>query len=352
MNVRHRFVIGNDADTAEWRDESGVVMLNHHGGKFTVECAPVHSNPIAYNRTMSLALLLIPDFALILFGFALNRFTNWGRSFWSGLEKLIYYVLFPALIFNSIAKQKLDFVAASPAIKTALLTVAIGVIASYAARGLLKADEKSAASNFQTAFRFNSYIGLAIAGRLHGEAGIAALSVIIAVAVPICNVASVLMLARASRGQMSTAKELMQNPLILATLGGMLYSVSGLPLPEVMQMLISRLGAASLACGLLTVGAALTMNNASANATLIGYSTIVKLIITPISAILLARWLGVADIYFDMVVLFAALPTATSAYVLTVRMGGDGAVVAQSITVSTLCGMLSIPLWLSVARMI
>jgi predicted permease len=48
--------------------------------------------------------------------------------------------------------------------------------------------------------------------------------------------------------------------------------------------------------------------------------------------------------------LFGVLPTATSAYILAVRMGGDGPVVAQGITVSTLFGMLSIPLWLSLGR--
>lgn len=297
---------------------------------------------------MSFAILLIPDFALILFGFVLNRITSWGRDFWGGLEKLIYFVLFPALLFNSIAKQKLDFVAAAPALKTALLTVAIGILVAYAAKWVVKADEKSYTSSFQTAFRFNSYIGLAIAGRLHGETGIAAFGIVIAVVVPICNIASVWMLAKNS--DVSIWRELIQNPLILATVGGVLYSLSGLPLPEVMQMLISRMGAASLACGLLAVGAALTMTNVGRNAPLITYNMAVKLIVMPVTAIALAKWFGVSGVYFDMVVLFGALPTATSAYILAVRMGGNGPVVAQSITVSTLFGMLSIPIWLGVAR--
>ena len=63
---------------------------------------------------MSIAILLIPDFALILFGFILNHITGWGRDFWAGLEKLIYYVLFPALLFNSIARTRIDFAAAAP----------------------------------------------------------------------------------------------------------------------------------------------------------------------------------------------------------------------------------------------
>ena len=299
---------------------------------------------------MSLALLLIPDFALILFGFFLNRVTDWGRNFWGGLEKLIYFVLFPALLFNSIAKTKIDFVAAGPALKTVLLTVLIGMALGWLAKWLLKPDAKIFASGFQTAFRFNSYIGLAIAGRLHGEEGIAAFGIVIGLVVPLCNIGAVWALARNS--QTSLLKELVQNPLIIATLSGVLYSVSGLPLPETLHLLISRMGAASLACGLLAVGAALQLRGAGKNAQLIAYFTAVKLVAMPVAAIVLARALGVNGVFFDMVVLFAALPTATSAYVLAVRMGGDGPLVAQAVTISTLVGMLAIPLWLNYARLL
>ncbi len=303
-----------------------------------------------YNQIMSLAVLLIPDFALILFGFFLNRLTDWGRNFWSGLEKLIYYVLFPALLFNSIAKTKIDFIAAAPALKAAIATVLIGMALAYLAKWIFKPEEKIFASGFQTAFRFNSYIGLAVAGRLHGEAGIAAFAIVIGLVVPLCNVGAVWVLAR--NAKVSLVKELLQNPLIIATLGGVLFSLLGLPLAEPLQLLISRMGAASLACGLLAVGAALQLKDVGKNARVIAYFTAVKLIAMPIAAIMLARALGVTDIYFDMVVLLAALPTATSAYVMAVRMGGDGNFVAQGVTISTLGGMLAIPLWLNYSRLI
>ena len=294
---------------------------------------------------MSIALLLIPDFALILFGFFLNRFTDWGRGFWGGLEKLIYYVLFPALLFNSIAKTRIDFVAATPALKTAVVIVFVGILLAWLAKPLFRPTERSFASAFQTAFRFNSYIGLAIAGRLHGDAGIAAFGIIIGIVVPMCNIASVWALARHNNA--SLWKELVQNPLIIATVSGVLYSLSGLPLPALAQMLISRMGAASLACGLLCVGAALEWKNVGKNAGLIGYFTVVKLIAMPVATIVTARALGVTGVFLDMVVLLSALPTATSAYVLAVRMGGDGALVAQGVSVSTLFGMLAIPFWLN-----
>jgi hypothetical protein len=299
---------------------------------------------------MSIALLLVPDFALILLGFAIHRMTGWGRDFWSGLEKLVYFVLFPALLFHSIARNKIDFLAAAPALKLAALVVLIGMVAAwlgrYAARG--SSAQSDFASAFQTAFRFNSYIGLAAAARLYGEAGIAAFGIVIGLVVPMCNVASVWALAR--HGDVSLLRELIRNPLILATAGGVLFSVSGLPFPEVAQMLISRMGAASIACGLLCVGAALTLSNVRGNALLIGHMTAVKLLVMPAAVWLLAPVLGVTGVYREMVMLLAALPTATSAYVLAVRMGGNGELVAQAVTVSTLCGMIALPVWLTLAR--
>jgi malonate transporter and related proteins len=247
---------------------------------------------------MSTALLLLPDFALILFGFLLNRFTDWGRGFWGGLEKLIYFVLFPALLFYSIARTQIDFVAAAPALKTAVATVLIGMVLAYAVRWILKPDEKIFASGFQLAFRFNSYIGLAIAGRLYGEAGIAAFGIVIGIVVPLCNLGAVWALARHAEARLW--RELIQNPLILATVGGVLFSLSGLAIPEPIQMLISRMGAASLACGLLAVGAALKFTDVGKNFGVITYFTAVKLIALPIAAIFIARALGVSGVFFDI----------------------------------------------------
>ena len=83
---------------------------------------------------------------------------------------------------------------------------------------------------------------------------------------------------------------------------------------------------------------------------MIGYFTAIKLIAMPVAAIFTARALDVSGVFLDVVVLFSALPTATSAYVLAVRMGGDGSLVALGITISTLAGMVAIPLWLNVSR--
>lgn len=297
---------------------------------------------------MSLIVLLLPDFMLIFIGLLLSRITSWGRDFWSGLEKLIYYVLFPVLLFTSIARTQIDFTAAAPAIKTAVFTALCGMALGFLAKPLFKLEDKTFASGFQTAFRFNSYIGLAIMGRLHGDAGITAFGIVICLVVPLANLASVWALARNS--ELNLARELAQNPLIIATLGGILFSLSGLKLPEVALLLFNRIGAASLACGLLAVGAALQLKDGFKHLGPIVYWTSIKLIALPVIAYFVGRGLGLNGLYFDTVMLFAALPTATSAYILAVRMGGNGQIVAILITISTVTAMLTIPIWLHIAR--
>jgi malonate transporter and related proteins len=297
---------------------------------------------------MSLIILLLPDFILIFIGLLLSRITSWGRDFWSGLEKLIYYVLFPVLLFTSIARTQIDFTAAAPAIKTAVLTAVCGMVLGFLAKPIFKLEDKFFASGFQTAFRFNSYIGLAIMGRLHGEAGITAFGIVICLVVPLANLASVWALARNSK--LNLARELAQNPLIIATISGILFSLSGLKLPEVALLLFNRIGAASLACGLIAVGAALQLKDGFKHLGPMVYWTSIKLLALPIIAYILGSTFGITGLYFDAVMLLAALPTATSAYILAVRMGGDGQIVAILITISTVTAMLTIPIWLHIAR--
>src|SRR2546421_84217 len=76
---------------------------------------------------MHTALLILPNFALIVVGLVLARRFAFGRDFWNGLEKLVYYALFPALLFRSLATAKIDFAAAAGPIGTALAFTLAGL---------------------------------------------------------------------------------------------------------------------------------------------------------------------------------------------------------------------------------
>ena len=304
---------------------------------------------------MSSALVLLPDFALILLGFGLRRVMHLGDHFWSGLEKLIYFVLFPALLFYAIARTRIDFAAAAPFVLSGVAAMGGGMLLGLLARPLFGPQPTTEgspggmvfASQFQCAYRFNSYIGLAVAGTLHGVPGIAAMAIVVGLMVPPANLAAVWMLAR--HGEAGVWRELARNPLVLATLAGIAANLAGFAPPEVLLRFLGRLGEAAIALGLLAVGAGLRLVGAgtAATHTAAGYLLLVKLVAMPATAWLLIRGFGLTGIHADIAMAFCALPTASSAYILAQRMGGDGARVAWLISAGTLLGMLSLPLWLA-----
>ena len=296
---------------------------------------------------MSAALLLLPDFALILLGAAVRRWMHLGDHIWSGLEKLVYFDLFPAQLIDAISRTPIDLTAAAPLFGSGLLAMAAGALLAFPAGALFRLKPMTFASQFQCAFRFNSYIGLAVAGTLHGAAGIAAMGILVGAMVPFANMAAVWMLAR--HGELGLWREVLRNPLIWSTLIGLALNVAGIALPQVAQHFFGRLADAAIALGLLAVGAALKPRGVPGARGSGIYVVAVKLLAVPAAAWLAARWLGVAGIYFDTVVLFGALPTASSAYILAMRMGGDGPGVAWIISASTLLAMLTLPAWLTLA---
>lgn len=294
---------------------------------------------------MNSAFLLLPDFLLILLGFLLVRYTSLHKDIWTGAEKLVYYLLFPALLFNSINQTRFDWSGTSTMVLVAASAFFSAMLLGYISQWFFKANHKSWASGFQTSFRFNSYIAFAAAGRLAGEEGVALMALISGCLVPIANAAAVWALAKHSETHLF--KEIIKNPLIIATVLGLSSNLLSLTMPDYIAMSLQRLGAASIALGLLSVGAGLMWIENKKDGALIAYWTVVKLMIAPAIALTVGRLMDLPPAQLTIVVLFGALPTATSAYVLANRMKGDGPLVAACISVMTLLASLTLPIWLS-----
>ena len=295
---------------------------------------------------MSNALLLLPDFLLIVVGFVLCRYTALNRPVWDAAERLVYYLLFPVLLFNSIVKSPLQPAQTLSLAAAGVGTVACGIVLALALKRWPGVDARLHASGAQTVFRFNSFIALALAERLGGPQGLAWMALIIALCVPLCNVAAVWPLAR--HGGHSYGRELLRNPLILSTVAGLIANLIGLKFPDAVATTLQRIGLAALPVGLMAVGAGLRLGGLKASPALAAAFLSLRHAVLPMIAIGLTAALALGVEQRLIVVLFASLPTASSAYVLAARMGGDGAFVAGLVTVSTLLGMASVPIWLAV----
>lgn len=296
---------------------------------------------------MHIVNILLPDFLLILFGAVLIRVTKWGAPFWEGMERLIYYILFPALLFYSTARSPIDFSKTGVFLQIAMAACLSGIVLGWLAKPLFKVEPMVFESGVQTAFRFNSYIALAIASRLGGPEGTSLMGLIIGFAVPLCNMAAVHALVRNKGGLLL---ELLKNPLLIATLCGVSFNLAGLHLPELAGAFLSRLGNASIALGLIMVGAGLRMTGLQAAKGIAAWFLAVKLVAVPAITYALGIWAQLPPEQLTLVVMFAALPTASSCYVLAVRMGGNGPLTAFLISAGTLLSMGTLPVWLALLQ--
>ncbi len=297
---------------------------------------------------MNAALLILPNFVLILVGLVLARRFDYGRDFWSGLEKLVYYVLFPALLFRSLATAKIDFVQSGWLAAAACAFTLAGFGLSLLAGPLFRLEHRFAAAGSQCGYRFNTYVGLAIAGSLFGSPGVALAALLLGVMIPLANFCAVAVLAR--HGERGFLSELARHPLVVSTVLGFAWNAAGLPLPGFADQTLALLGQTSLPAGLLSVGAAMRVDRGQGAVGAHAWWLAVKLAAVPAVALFLAKRLGISGSDAQILVLCAALPTATNAYILAVRMTGDGRAVATQITIGTVLSMATIPVWLALAH--
>lgn len=298
------------------------------------------------------ALLLFPDFSLIVCGYLVCRYTALNRTVWAQVESLVYYFLFPVLLFQSIVHSPLDLVATSRLIAAGLLMGISGIAMAYSLPYLpwlgRHINRREHAASAQVAFRFNSFIGLALAGRLAGPEGMLLLAVLIGVCVPLFNMASVWPMAR--HAQTGFGRELIRNPLIIATVSGLISNLLGFSLPVWLEPTVSRIGATSIALGLMAAGAGMQFGQLSEAKTLAVSVLAIRHLLSPLVALGLSHAFGLSPLQSTILLAFSALPTASSAYVLAARMGYNGGYVAGLVTLSTMLGVVSLPFALGVLR--
>jgi len=298
---------------------------------------------------MHIALLVFPDFLLLGLGLALRHRMHFSAEFFAGVERLVYYILFPALLIRSVMAQPIELAAATDIMQATLLLVACGALLAWLARWALRPEPLSFASTVQCAFRFNTYIGLALALSLGGQEGLGVMALIVGFSVPMVNLLAVYALARHAGGKLFGA--LIRNPLLVSTLLGLALNLAGVQLPSPVDTFLNRLGAAGLALGIICVGASLSFQASRGAERLVGWMVTVKLLAMPVAALAIGAlpWLGLSLLERQMLLLYAALPTASSAYVLAAGMGGDARLVSLVISVGTTISILTIPLWMQFA---
>jgi predicted permease len=293
---------------------------------------------------------LAPVFILIGLGWLLRARGFPGAAFWPAAERLVYFVLFPALLFLTTAAAELGDLDPLPLAMALLAAIAATAALTVVLRPLLRVGDAAFTSVFQGAIRCNTYVGLAAASALFGPIGLTVMGVVVFVVVSAVNLLSVVALihyGRRSAGRREVVASIARNPLILACLLGFLGNASGIELPAVAHDALDILARASLTLGLLCVGAGLELGHLGRERLATAVTAALKLLAMPAATALACRFLGVDPLGAAVAVLFTACPISASSYVLARQLGGDATLLAGLITLTTIAALASMPLALA-----
>ena len=211
---------------------------------------------------------ILPIFLLVILGVVLKRTTLINESFWSGLEQFGYFVLFPALLFQTLSTTDFSALDSGSVGLVSLLAVGVMTALVLAIWPLLKSrgmSEPSYTSVFQTSTRWNGFMALAIAEKLTGQTGLSVIAIIMAsIIIPLnlINVGVMVWFSGKSRGLKTFVVRIITNPIIIGALLGVLVNFAGISIYAPVMTAVDLIASASLGLGLVTVGAGLRVADA------------------------------------------------------------------------------------------
>jgi len=308
---------------------------------------------------LSLSLAVLPVFLLLIAGAICQRFRFPMEGFWPGVDKLSYWVLFPALLFHKTSQ--IDFTNPMLTKYAFILLFALCIAAAFVfiSAWFLKVQAPTASSMLQAGVRFNTFIVLALAGSLYGDDGLVLAALGASVLIPSINVflvVSMVLMHRppAKNGVVLTLPRLLsgalvRNPLIVSIVLGSGLNLLGLTPIILISDVVGMLSQSALPLVLLAVGASVRLETVRSVGMTFLMSSIARFTIFPLVIGIMCWWLDVRGLPALVAVLFGVVPTATSAYALARQLGGDADRMSAYITMQTLLSVFTVPVsvWLS-----
>ena len=299
---------------------------------------------------LSILTAILPIFVVIVLGHLLRRGGIPNTEFWDQNDRLVYWVLMPALLFTQCSTAEIS----ADLVGSYALVILSGFVAALAfglgSARLAGLDEGATGAVMQCSARHNIFISLSVAGTLFGAEGLALASLGAALLIPVTNLCVVPLLIWLHRHDAeggvakAMARDLGRNPLLIAVVLGAAWNAAGIGEVPVLHQSTGVIGAAALPIVLMCIGANLRVRAMRAAALPLVLSAIGKFLVFPFVTIGLALWLDLTRQETLVALLFAAAPVATAAYAQAKQMGGDAPLTAAMTTIQTAMALITLPL--------
>jgi len=293
---------------------------------------------------------LTPIFAIILLGFLISRTSISSQEVWQGLERLTYYLFFPALLVGRLSQTNFEINELLEIGYVLGFALFVFTILFTGLRKFIARDQGSLSSVYQGSIRFNTYIGLACVEALYGDNGLSLAALCLVVYIPLVNVLSVISISASGGGNrwVVVTGSVLTNPLVLACLIGMGLSFYNVEVPDLGWEIIEVLSRPALPLGLLAVGAGIHFVAFGDQTWQLVVALFCKLLAFPALVVVATLLFKMAPGLSAVLLLLTCLPAPPSAYILARQLGGNVSLMANIITLQTLFAFFTIPLWIDI----
>jgi hypothetical protein len=303
--------------------------------------------------------VLAPILLLVLLGVFLGRLRFLGPEFSGDLNKLVFWVALPALLFRSVVHAEHPGPGTFSLIGLLVAATVVAAAAGWAASLLMRLPRASRGTLSQSAFRGNlAYIGIPVlAYSFEGLPGkneaFGTAVIVMAFLMAFFNILAVVVLSVGHHSESPVRAALVSifsNPLLLAGMAGVPLALTQTRLPLFLDRTLESLGGAAVPIALLCIGGSLAHARIGDKVGGILAAALIKTAFLPILVFLLAPSFGIAGNDLRIALVLSACPTAAAAFVMARQMNGDSALASGSIVLSTVLAAVSIPLALFFSR--
>ncbi|WP_072524719.1 AEC family transporter [Clostridium sp. Marseille-P3244] len=297
-----------------------------------------------------------PVFIMMLLGLAFKKIGWIDDSFADKMNKFVYMVPLPVLVFEDLAtvdfSQVWDLKFLLYCFGATLISIIIAVAASFFCR-----DRSMQGEFIQASYRSSSaLLGIAFIQNIYGESGLAPLMIL--GSVPLYNVMAVVILSvfgpekhRMGKGLIrKTLAGIITNPTVLGIAAGFLWSALRLPMPPILEKTVANVSAVATPLGLMAMGATFDIRKAFARVRPAIGVTLLKLVGFAALFLPVAVMLGFRreELVASLVMLGSA--TTVSCFVMAKNMGHEGILTSSVVMLTTMVSAFTLTGWLYILR--
>ncbi len=298
--------------------------------------------------------IVLPVFLVIGLGYTVRRQGLVDGNFFQQVNRLVFNICLPLLLFYKIAGANFSTNFNARLVLASSVGVACCFGMAYLYGKWRKFTPAVHGSFCQGSFRGNlAYIGLAIVFNAYGDSGLTRAGILIGFLVPVLNFFAIFALLLPQQQRTSyqeIVKQIIINPLILASLFGILWSFLQLPMPAILDRTLNIATGMTLPLALLSIGGSFSLERFKGDIWKAALATTMKLFLLPLMTAAFLLLLDVSGLDFAIGILMAASPTAISTYIMACHMGGDGELAGTIVMMATAFSAISYTLILLCLR--